>query len=83
MGLKGTTGMITIEETIEMTVTEGIMVQEDQSVISVENMDILLETVANKREEHNAIAAMKKGTSQKIALKVIEKCLWNVINVMK
>ena len=54
--------MIMIEEKIEMIVTEGAMVQGGQNAISVESLDILLETAAKKREELNAIVAIKKGT---------------------
>lgn len=53
---------IMIEEKIEMIVIEGVMVQGGQNAISVESLDILLETVAKKREELNAIVAIKKGT---------------------
>lgn len=61
MGAGGTIGIM-IEGTIEMTATEGTLAQVGQSVTSVESLAILPETAAKKREEPNAIAAIKKGT---------------------
>ena len=54
-------------------------------------MDILLEIairvknslIIKMKEMSNATVATKKDISQELALKVIEKKAWNVINAMK
>lgn len=80
---KEITEIIKREERIEMIVKEEALVQVDQNAINVENLGILLEIVAKIKEELNATVAIKKVTLQEIALKEIEKWLWNVINAMR